>query len=62
MWIRRRRFVRAVTTRDVLRAAQTYLAPEALQMLVVGDAGSLTEQLDKLAFAPITLHDPKDDA
>jgi zinc protease len=57
-----REHIRAVTTRDVLLAAQKHLTPDALQMLVVGDASLLTEQMEKLDFAPITIHDPKDDA
>ena len=57
-----RQRIRAVTTSDVLRAARACLAPEAIQMLVVGDAGGLKDQLGELAFAPITEHDPRDDA
>jgi len=51
--------IRAVTTGDVLKAAQKYLAPDALQMLVVGDAERLKGQLEELAFAPMTSHDPR---
>jgi zinc protease len=54
--------IRAVSTGDVLKAARTYLAPDALQMLVVGDAAPLKEQLSEIGFAPITMHDPKADA
>lgn len=54
--------IRGVTTADVLRAAQTYLSPDALQMLVVGDEGPLREQLAALGFAALTINDPKDDA
>ena len=54
--------IRSVTSREVLRAAQMHLKPDALQMLVVGDAAPLTELLTKLEFAPITLHDAKDDS
>ena len=54
--------IRAVTTHDVLRAAREYLTPDALQVLMVGDAGPLRAQLEELAFAPVTLHNPKDES
>lgn len=49
--------VRATTTGDVLRAAQTHLRPQALQMLVVGDASKVRGQLEALEFGPATLYD-----
>jgi zinc protease len=53
--------IRSVSTADVLRAARAYLAPETLQMLVVGDATHLKAQMSELGFASLTSHDPKAD-
>ena len=52
--------IRAVTTADVLRVAKKHLAPDQLQMLVVGDESLLEKQLEELKFAALTRRDPKD--
>lgn len=44
--------VGAVTTADALRAAREHIKPEALRMIVVGEAG-LQEQLGALHFGPV---------
>ena len=49
--------VRAVTTADVLTAAQRHLHPDALQMLVLGNAASIRERLEALGFGPLQLYD-----
>lgn len=49
--------VRAVTTEDVLTAAQRHLHPDALQMLVLGNAASVRERLDALGFGPLQVYD-----
>ncbi|HEX7939480.1 MAG TPA: pitrilysin family protein [Gemmatimonadaceae bacterium] len=53
--------IRAVSTSDVLHAAQKYLHPESLQLLVVGDEGALRTQMEGMQFAPIALHGPTDE-
>ena len=45
--------VRAVSTNDVLRAAQSHLRPEALQLVVVGDPSAVRAPLESLAFGPL---------
>ena len=52
-----REHVRAVTTDDVLRAAQKHLRPEALQMLAVGDPESIQKPLEQLGFGRATIYD-----
>ena len=52
-----REHVRAVTTGDVLRAAQKHLRPEALQMLAVGDPDSIQKPLEQLGFGRATVYD-----
>lgn len=54
---RYRERVRAITTADILAAAQKYLHPEALQMVVVGDPAAVRAPLDKLGFGPAMLYD-----
>jgi zinc protease len=49
--------VRAVTTDEVLRAAQAHLHPSALQMLVVGDPEGVQAQLEAMQFGPVTVYD-----
>ena len=49
--------VRAITVDQILLAAQRYLHPDALQMIVVGDPDAIREPLEKLGFGPITLYD-----
>jgi predicted Zn-dependent peptidase len=49
--------VRAVTLADVARAAETYLHPEALQLVVVGDPGVVRAPLEAMAFGPVIAYD-----
>jgi predicted Zn-dependent peptidase len=49
--------VRAVTTGDVLEAAKRHLHPEALQMVVVGNAASVREGMEAMAFGPLQVYD-----
>jgi predicted Zn-dependent peptidase len=49
--------VRAVTTGDVLTAAQRHLHPDALQMVVVGNAASVREGVAGMAFGPLQVYD-----
>jgi predicted Zn-dependent peptidase len=49
--------VRAMTADQLLAAAQRYLHPDALQMVVVGDPAQVREPLERLGFGPITLYD-----
>ena len=49
--------MRAVTSDDVLRVAQTHLRPSAMQMLVVGDANAIQKPLEAVGFGPITVYD-----
>jgi zinc protease len=53
--------VRAVTSEDVLRVAQTHLDPSRLQVVVVGDANAIRESVAGLGLGPITVYDPLDD-
>ncbi|MEP6491651.1 MAG: pitrilysin family protein [bacterium] len=54
---RYRQRVRAVTVDEILNAAQNYLHPNAMQMIVVGDPSAVAPSLDKLGFGPVTLYD-----
>jgi zinc protease len=45
--------VRAVTAADVRAAAEQHLRPDALQLVVVGDAAAVRGPLDALAFGPV---------
>ncbi|MCU0647442.1 MAG: insulinase family protein [Gemmatimonadaceae bacterium] len=47
--------VRAVTTDDVLRVARTHLAPDAMQVVVAGDADALTAPLAALGVGPVEI-------
>jgi zinc protease len=49
--------VRAITAEQILEAAQSYLHPDALQMVVVGDPTAVRAPLDAMRFGPITLYD-----
>ena len=49
--------VRAVTSGDVLIAADRHLHPEALQMVVVGNAAAVRERLEAMAFGPLRVYD-----
>ena len=54
---RYRERVRAMTADQILSAAQTYLHPESLQMVVVGDPVAVHRPLERLGFGPITVYD-----
>ncbi len=45
--------VRSVTVADVQRAAQTHIHPDALQLVVVGDASAIRAPLEALTFGPL---------
>ncbi len=49
--------VRSMTAEQILTAAQTYLHPEALQMVVVGDPSTIRGKLEAMQFGPITVYD-----
>jgi len=49
--------VRSMTTEQILQAAQRYLHPDALQMIVVGDPASVRAPLEAMQFGPITIYD-----
>ena len=49
--------VRAVSADQVLEAAQRYLHPEALQMVVVGDPAAIRGPLEAMHFGPLNLYD-----
>lgn len=46
--------IRAITVSDVLRAAQTYVHPDALQIVIVGDPGAIRGPVEALGFGPVT--------
>jgi hypothetical protein len=46
-----------VTTGDVLIAAERHLHPEALQMVVVGNAASVRAGMEAMAFGPLQVYD-----
>jgi zinc protease len=54
---RYRERVRAITTEQILLAAQRYLHPEALQLVAVGDPAAIRAPLAGLGFGPITTYD-----
>jgi zinc protease len=49
--------VRAITTDQVLAAAQRYLHPDVLQLLVVGDPAAVRAPLEAMSFGPVALYD-----
>lgn len=49
--------MRAVTSDEVLRVAQTHLRPAVMQMLVVGDPHAIQKPLEAIGFGPITIYD-----
>lgn len=51
--------IRAVTSADVLAAAQRYVHPDALQIVVVGDPSAIREPLETLAFGPVVVVNPE---
>jgi zinc protease len=54
---RYRERVRAMTAEQILGAAQKYLHPDALQMVVVGNPNAIREPLERLGFGAVTLYD-----
>ena len=54
--------VRAVTAADVRRAAETYLHPDELLILAVGDAEAVREPMAALGIGEPTVHQAGDDA
>jgi zinc protease len=52
--------IRAVTVDDVLRVAHAHLAPERLQVVVVGDPAVIVGPITALGVGPVTIHDPAD--
>ena len=50
--------VRAVTTHDVLRAAQQHLHPDRLRIVVVGDPGVIATPLSEIHGAPVEIVTP----
>ena len=53
-----RRNIRNVSAADVLKAAQSYVIPKELRVLVVGDPAIVLEPLEKLEFSSISLQSP----
>jgi zinc protease len=54
---RYREHVRAMTTDQILSAAQKYLHPDALQMVVVGEPAAVREPLERMGFGPVVVYD-----
>jgi zinc protease len=54
--------VRAVTAADVRRAAETYLRPDELLVVAVGDADAIQRPLEALGLGPTELHQAEEDA
>lgn len=54
---RYRQHVREVTIERILHAAQHYLHPDSMQMVIVGDAGAIRGPVEKLGFGRTTLYD-----
>lgn len=61
-YTRYRERIRAVTSDDVLRAAQNFLHPERLLIVAVGDAAAIRAPMEQLGAGPVSVHDaPADD-
>src|ERR1035437_4192780 len=61
-YTRYRERIRAVTSDDVLRAAQNFLYPERLLIVAVGDAAAIRAPMEQLGAGPVSVHDaPADD-
>jgi len=54
---RYRENVRAMTTERIFAAAQRYLRPESLQMVVVGDPATVRKPLESMQFGQLTVYD-----
>lgn len=52
---RYRERVRAVTASDVRRAAETYLHPDELLIVAVGDAATIRDPLERLELGPLSI-------
>lgn len=52
-----RSMVRAVTSGDVLIAAERHLHPDELQMVVVGNAAAVREGIGAMSFGPVQVYD-----
>ena len=52
-----RAHVAAVSIPDVLHAAERYLHPDALQLLVVGDPAVVRAPLEAMGFGPVHVYD-----
>jgi predicted Zn-dependent peptidase len=52
-----REHVRAITTTDVRRAAEQYLHPEELQLVIVGDADATRSSLEALGAGEVAVYD-----
>lgn len=50
--------IEAVSPEDVLRAAQTHLKPSSLQIVVVGDAKAVQDELEQLGRGSVVRQDP----
>jgi len=53
-----RQNIRGVSTADVLKAAQTYVIPEELRVVIVGDPAIVVAPLKKLKFSDVSLQSP----
>jgi zinc protease len=56
-YTRYRERIRAVTAADVRHAAETYLHPDELLVLAVGDAIAIREPMEKLGIGAVTVHE-----
>jgi zinc protease len=50
--------IRSITPSDVLEAAKTYVHPEKLQALVVGDPNIVKKSLEDLSFGAVSVRSP----
>lgn len=52
-----REHVRSVTREQVLSAAQQYIHPDQLQMVVVGNPAAVRARLEEISFGPLRVYD-----
>ena len=52
--------IHAISPADVLMAAQTYVHPEKLQVVVVGDPAVIRAPLERLEFGPVSVQSPSE--